>query len=118
MDNNEWSATELCEALHALSLDNAEAIGAENARFRRPEQLALMFGNAVLRAIEEPDLDLTPALLKSLNDLAALLNSMSTQSGTLWTPDAVLNDPSWRQVQALAREALGQMGAPNSVRLH
>ena len=118
MDNNEWPATELCAALHALSLDSTEPVDVEDARFRRPEQLALMFGNAVLRAIEEPDLDLTPSLLESLNELAVLLNSMSARSSSLWTADAVLNDPSWRQVQTLAREALGQLGEPGPAQVH
>jgi hypothetical protein len=110
MGEEQTSASDLCAALHALSLDNAQAVGTEDPMFRHPERLALMFGNAVLKAIEEPDLDLTPPLLKSLNDLAALLNLMSAKSSSLWTEDAVLNDPEWRQVQDLARQALTALG--------
>jgi hypothetical protein len=111
MGEGPTSANDLCAALHALSLDNADSIGTEDPMFRHPERLALMFGNAVLKAIEQPDLDLTPPLLRSLNELAALLNRMSAQPSSLWTADAVLNDPEWRQVQELAREALSALGA-------
>jgi hypothetical protein len=118
-DNSEWLAAELCAALHALSQDSAAAGGLEQADLRRPERLALMFGNAVLKAIDQPQALLSPALLKSLNDLAALLNTMSAQSSALWTEEAVLNDPAWREVQALAREALSELGVgAENGRLH
>jgi hypothetical protein len=118
-DNSEWLATDLCAALHALSLDGAVGASLKEPNYRRPEKLALMFGNAVLKAIEQPAVILTPALLKSLNDLAALLNTMSTQASSLWTEEAVLNDPAWHEVQALAREALTQLGVgAENGRLH
>lgn len=109
-ENSDWLATDLCAALHALSLEADEALAMQEPGFRRPERMALMFGNAVLKAIEQPPGDLTPTLLRALNELAALLNQMSTQPNTLWTEEAVLNDPSWREVQTLARRALTELG--------
>lgn len=118
-ENGDWLATELCAALHALSLDGQEALAMQDPGFRRPEHMALMFGNAVLKTIEQPPGELTPTLLRALNELAALLNRMSNQPPALWTEQAVLNDPSWREVQSLAREALTELGVDRgSTKLH
>ncbi len=108
MTKDEASPMALDAALRALCLDSTSATF--EPLLRHPEQLAMRFGQAVLAALERSDFDLHPDLLKSLNDLAALLNRMSAQAGRLWTTEAVLNDPSWQQVQQLARQALSELG--------
>ncbi len=106
----EWLGTELCAALHALSLDAAEALAMQAPNAHRPAQLALCFGNAVLNVISEPSPPISPSLLNGLNELAALLTHMSSQAGELWTDAAVRDDPSWHQVRTLARKALTDLG--------
>jgi hypothetical protein len=108
-DDREWLGTDLCAALHALSLDGAEALAMQEPNQRRAAQLALGFGNAVLNIVSQQPA-ISQSLLNGLSELAALLNSMSTQSPELWTDDAVRNDPVWDRVRALARKALTDLG--------
>lgn len=108
-DEREWLGTELCAALHALSLDGAEALAMQEPNQRRSAQLALSFGNAVLNVVSQQP-PIGQSLLSTLSELAALLSHMSTQSPQLWTDDAVRHDPVWDQVRVLARKALTDLG--------
>jgi len=108
-DEREWLGSDLCAALHALSLDGAEALAMQEPNERRPAQLALTFGNAVLNVVQRQPA-ISQSLLNGLSELAALLNEMSMRSPQLWTDDAVRSDPAWDRVRALARKALTDLG--------
>ena len=108
-DEHEWLGTDLCAALHALSLEGAEALAMQEPNQRRSAQLALGFGNAVLNIVKQQPA-MGQSLLNGLSELAALLNDMSTQSPELWTDDAVRSDPAWDRVRSLARKALTDLG--------
>jgi hypothetical protein len=110
ISERDWLGTELCAALHALSLDASEALAMQAPDGHRPAQLALTFGNAVLKVVAQPSAPISPALLNGLNELAALLTQMSTQPGELWTDAAVHEAPAWQQVRTLARKALTDLG--------
>lgn len=108
-DELDWLGTDLCAALHALSLDGPEALAMQEPNERRAAQLALGFGNAVLNIVARQPA-ISQSLLNGLSELAALLNDMSTRQAELWTDDAVLTHPAWTQVRALARKALTDLG--------
>lgn len=109
-DDREWLGTQLCAALHALSLDAPEALAMQEPNERRAAQLALTFGNAVLNLVAQESPPISQTLLNELNELAALLSRMSTQPGELWTDAAVGNHPAWIEVRTLARKALTDLG--------
>jgi len=117
-DDRDWLGTDLCAALHALSLDGAEALAMQEPNHRRPAQLALGFGNAILNlATQQPPI--SRSLMKDLSELAAVLNRMSNGSPELWTDEAVRNDPAWDRVRTLARKALTDLGVQrDGVRLN
>jgi len=109
-DDREWLGTDLCVALHALSLDGDEALAMQEPNERRAAQLALTFGNAILHLLSQRPPPVSQSLLNGLNELAATLNSMSAGSPDLWTDDAVRHDPAWDKVRAIARKALTDLG--------
>jgi hypothetical protein len=109
-DDREWLGTDLCVALHALSLDGDEALAMQEPNERRAAQLALGFGNAILNLITEQPPPVSQSLLNGLSELAATLNGMSNGSPDLWTDDAVRHDPAWVKVRTLARKALTDLG--------
>lgn len=109
-DEREWLGTQLCAALHALSLDAVEALAMQQPNERRAAQLALTFGNAVLDMVAQPSSSISQTLLNELNELAALLSRMSTQPGDLWTDNAVHDHPAWAEVRMRARTALTDLG--------
>jgi hypothetical protein len=109
-DQNRWLLTDLCTTLHALSLEASASLAMQDPNVKRPDQLALNFGNAVLSAVSNELTALSADQLQLLNELAALLRTMSEQPEALWTEEAVRNHPAWTQVRQLASTALKLLG--------
>jgi hypothetical protein len=105
----QWLLTDLCASLHALSSDASLALAMQDPSIKRPDQLALKFGKAVLTALTEDPTSLTADQVQMLNALATLLREMSAQQSSLWTEEAVRNHPTWQEVRSLAAAALRQL---------
>lgn len=97
--------------LYALSLQATDALATQPEDSRRPDELALSFGEALVAALGQLPDEFTGEQVRALNDLATLLRDMSSaERAELWTEEAVHSHPQWEKVRALAREALQELG--------
>jgi len=102
---------DLRSTLYALSLEATEVLETQPEESRRPDELALSFGDALVAVLGGLPDEFTGAQVLALNDLATLLREMSSaERSELWTEEAVHNHPKWREVRNLAREALQKLG--------